>query len=83
VRTTFREIHITLATLGSVIHSITAEGECYRVHRTVTVRHRGTNAVGDVSVVHWMRFREGRLIAFSEYPDTAMLAQLAGEVEVA
>jgi ketosteroid isomerase-like protein len=83
IRAVLRDQHTNFETLDSVLDDIFMEGETVVVRRTARLRHRGTNAVGNVRVINYLRFREGRIIEFSEYPDTAMVARLAGDLETA
>jgi ketosteroid isomerase-like protein len=81
IRAMLRDLHTNFETLDSVLHEIFMAGERVVVRRTVRLRHRGTNAVGNVRVINYLRFQEGMIIEFSEYPDTAATARLAGELE--
>ena len=42
------------------------------------MRNRGTGAMISVDVCDFMRFRDGLVNEFSEYPDSAAIAKLDG-----
>lgn len=69
-------------TLGSTLQDLLIDGEKVATRRVVRLRHRGTNAVGDVGIVGFLRFREGLLIEVSDYPDTAMVERLTGRIDI-
>jgi ketosteroid isomerase-like protein len=72
------EIDMRYENLGSVIHEFMIDGEQVALHRTATIRNRGTGATMDVDICNFARFRDGLIVEFSEYPDTAAIARLEG-----
>ncbi len=62
--------------LGSTIHELVIDGDRAALHRTSKLRNRGTGQVISVDVCDFIRFRDGLVIEFSEYPDSAALARL-------
>lgn len=64
--------------LGSTIHELVIDGERVALHRTSRMRNRGTGDVRSVDVCDFLRFRDGLVIEFSEYPDSAAIAKLDG-----
>ncbi len=65
-------------TLRSNLQEILIDGEKVATRRIVSLRHRGTNANGDVCIVGFLRFRDGLLIELADYPDTAVIERLTG-----
>jgi ketosteroid isomerase-like protein len=68
-------------TQGSTLQDIMIDGEKVATRRVVRLRHRGTNAVGDVTIIGFLRFRDGLLIEVADYPDTAMIERLTGRID--
>jgi ketosteroid isomerase-like protein len=64
--------------LGSAIHELVIDGERVALHRTSRMRNRGTGEVRSVDVCDFLRFRDGLVIEFAEYPDSAAIAKLDG-----
>jgi ketosteroid isomerase-like protein len=62
--------------LGSTIHELVIDGERVALHRTSKMRNRGTGAIIAIDVCDFLRFRDGLVIEFSEYPDSAAIARL-------
>lgn len=62
--------------LGSTIHELVIDGDRAAVHRTSKLRNRGTGNVVSIDVCDFFRFRDGLVVEFSEYPDSAALAKL-------
>ena len=62
--------------LGSVIHEMIIDGERVALHRTARMRNRGSGAERSVDLCDFLRFRDGLVIEFAEYPDSAALARL-------
>ncbi len=62
--------------LDSIIHELVIDGDRAAVHRTATLRNRGTGEVISIDVCDFVRFRDGLVVEFSEYPDSAALAKL-------
>jgi ketosteroid isomerase-like protein len=69
-------------TLQSALQDILIDGEKVATRRVVRLRHRGTNAVGDVTIMGFLRFRDGLLIEVADYPDTAVIERLTGRIDV-
>ena len=65
--------------LGSTIHELVIDGERAALHRTAKMRNRGTGQIISVDVCGFLRFRDGLVIEFSEYPDSAAIAKLDGD----
>jgi ketosteroid isomerase-like protein len=80
IRAMLLELAMEFENLGSTIHDILIDGERVAVRRTARLRHRGTNAIADVGIVDFLRFRNGLVIEISEYPDTATVGKLAGRL---
>ncbi len=64
--------------LGSDIHELVIDGERVALHRTSHLRNRGTGAVYSVDICDFLRFRDGLVIEFSEYPDSAKMKTISG-----
>lgn len=64
--------------LGSTIHELVIDGESVALHRTARIRHRATGETSSVDFCDFLRFRDGMVIEFAEYPDSAALAKLEG-----
>jgi ketosteroid isomerase-like protein len=62
--------------LGSTIHELVIDSDRAAVHRTSKLRNRGTGAVVSIDVCDFLRFRDGLVVEFAEYPDSAALAKL-------
>lgn len=62
--------------LGSTIHELVIDGDRAAVHRTSKLRNRGTGQAISVDVCDFLRFRDGLVVEFAEYPDSAALAKL-------
>jgi ketosteroid isomerase-like protein len=65
--------------LGSTIHEMVIDGERVALHRTSRIRHRGTGETRSIDVCDFLRFRDGVVIEFAEYPDSAAFAKLNDE----
>jgi uncharacterized protein len=63
---------------GSTIHELVIDGERAALHRTSRMRNRGSGEMRSVDVCNFLRFRDGLVIEFSEYPDSAAIARLDG-----
>jgi ketosteroid isomerase-like protein len=71
-----RLLNIQLENLGSIYHEIMIDGDHIMVHRTTSVCNRGSNEQKDYDVIDIIRFRDGLITEFSEYPDTAMRREI-------
>jgi ketosteroid isomerase-like protein len=69
-------IAVMYENLGSTIHELVIDGDRAALHRTSKLRNRGTGQVITVDVCDFIRFRDGLVIEFSEYPDSAALERL-------
>ncbi len=74
----FAMVEIMYENLGSTIHELVIDGERAALHRTSRMRNRGTGAIRSIDVCDFLRFRDGLVIEFSEYPDSAAIAKLDG-----
>ncbi|MDE2363042.1 MAG: nuclear transport factor 2 family protein [Hyphomicrobiales bacterium] len=62
--------------LGSTINKLLIDGDRVALHRTARIRNRGTGKTVSVEICNFLRFRDGLVVEFSEYPDTAAVARL-------
>jgi ketosteroid isomerase-like protein len=60
-----------------MINSV-VEGEKVAVHWTVTLRHRQTNATQESELYDLCTVRDGKVVSFVQFADTALLNQMAG-----
>ncbi len=67
--------------LGSTIHELVIDGERAALHRTSRMRNRGSGETSSVDVCDFLRFRDGLVIEFSEYPDSLAIAKLDGRAD--
>lgn len=73
-----KTVEVMYENLGSTIHELVIDGERAALHRTSIMRNRGTGEVRKVDVCDFLRFRDGLVIEFSEYPDSQAIAKLDG-----
>ena len=73
----YRMLNIKYENLGTMVHEFLIDGDRVALHRTTTVRNRGTSEVFTFDVVNFVRFREGLIVEFSEYPDAGAAAAVA------
>ena len=73
----YRQLNIQYENLGSVIHELLIDGDRVALHRTTTIRNRGAGHIHTFDVINFMRFRDGLVVEFSEYPDFATRGALA------
>ena len=52
-----------------IVHRIIIDGDEAAVHRTTTIRERGTGALHTFDCVNFLRFRDGLVSEFQEFPD--------------
>jgi ketosteroid isomerase-like protein len=71
----YRQLNVQSENLGSVLHELLIDGDRVALHRTTRVRNRGTGRIHTLDVMDFARFRDGLVVEFSEYPDTAMRAR--------
>lgn len=69
-------IAVMYENLGSIIHELLIDGDRAALHRTSKLRNRGTGQAITIDVCDFLRFRDGLVIEFSEYPDSAALERL-------
>lgn len=69
-------LEATYENLGSTIHELVIDGDRAALHRAAKLRNRGTGEVVSIDVCDFFRFRDGLVVEFSEYPDSAALAKL-------
>ena len=74
VAETYRMLNIKYENLGSTVHEFLIDGDRVALHRSTTVRNRGTSEVFTFDVVNFVRFRDGLIVEFSEYPDAGAAA---------
>ena len=74
-----RAITIAYECLGSTVHRLLVDGDRASLHRVSRLRNRGSGRSYDISICNFMRFRDGMIVEFSQYPDTAALAKLNGD----
>lgn len=76
--TMLREVNIYYETLGCEINRIAIDGDRVALHRRATIRNRGAGVVVDIDICNFLKFRDGLVVEFSEYPDTMAVARLEG-----
>jgi uncharacterized protein len=69
-------VDVMYENLGSTIHEMVIDGERVALHRTSNMRNRGTGETRAIDVCDFLRFRDGLVIEFAEYPDSAAVARL-------
>jgi ketosteroid isomerase-like protein len=69
-------IEVMYENLGSTIHELVIDGDRVALHRTSKMRNRGSGEVIQLDVCDFIRFRDGLVVEFSEYPDSAALERL-------
>ena len=67
----YRMLNIKYENLGSEVHEFLIDGDRVSLHRTTSVRNRGTSQVFTFDVINFARFRDGLIVEFSEYADVA------------
>jgi ketosteroid isomerase-like protein len=72
----YRQLNIRYENLGSVVHELLIDGDRVALHRTTSIRNRGGGQVHTFDVINFMRFRDGLVVEFSEYCDSAAIAAL-------
>jgi ketosteroid isomerase-like protein len=73
----YRQLNIQYENLGSVIHELLIDGDRVALHRTTTIRNRGAGHIHTLDLIDFMRFRDGLIVEYSEYPDYATRDALA------
>jgi ketosteroid isomerase-like protein len=69
VREALRQRDINYDRMISTVHRIIVDGEEAAVHRTTTIRERGSGALHTFDCVNFLRFRDGLVCEFQEFPD--------------
>jgi ketosteroid isomerase-like protein len=73
-----REVTIYFEILACEIDRIAIDGDRVALHRRARIRNRGAGVVVEIDICNFMRFRDGLVVEFSEYPDTMAVARLEG-----
>jgi ketosteroid isomerase-like protein len=73
----YRQLNIQFENLGSVIHELLIDGDRVALHRTTTIRNRGAGHIHTLDLIDFIRFRDGLIVEYSEYPDYATQDALA------
>ena len=73
-----RAVNVTYENMGPVVNQVLIDGDKVAVHRTARIRNRGSGTTVTVDICNFLRFRDGLVVEFSEYPDTAAIAALEG-----
>lgn len=71
-----RAVHIAYENLGSTVNKLLIDGECAALQRTARIRNRGAGRTIEVDFWDFFKFRDGLIVEFAEYPDTAAFSQL-------
>lgn len=71
-----RAIHVEYEILETSLEQLVVEGDQAAVLRISRLRHRGTGRTAIVPTWNFLRFRDGLISEFSEFPDTAAFADL-------
>jgi ketosteroid isomerase-like protein len=69
VREALRQRDINSARMTSTVHRIVVDGDEAAVHRTTTLRERGTGALHTFDCMNFLRFRDGLVSELQEFPD--------------
>lgn len=73
-----RDVNVYYENLGSRLNRLLVDGDRVALHRTTRIRNRGTGRAVDVDMWNFVRFRDGLIVEFAEYPDTEAFARLGG-----
>jgi uncharacterized protein len=73
-----RAVYVSYENLGTIIRHVVIDGDRAAVSRTTQLRHRGSGRIADVEIWDYIRFRDGLVVEFSEYPDTLAIGSLEG-----
>ena len=73
-----KAIYVAYESLGSTIEQLIVDGDRVAVLRTTKLRNRGSGKFAGVPIWNFIRFRDGLVSEFSEFPDTAAIAALDG-----
>jgi len=69
VREAFLQRHINYVNMASTVHRILVSGDEAVVHRTTSIRERGSQIAYTFDCVDFFRFRDGLVVEFQEFPD--------------
>jgi ketosteroid isomerase-like protein len=69
VREAFHQRHINYVNVMSTVHRILIDGNEAAVHRTTSIRERGSGIGYTFDCVDFFRFRDGLVVEFQELPD--------------
>ncbi len=69
VREAFWQRHINYVNLDTTVHRLLIDGDQAAVHRTTTIRERGSGVTHTFDSVDFFRFRDGLVVEFCELPD--------------
>ena len=69
MREAFHHRHINYVNLASKVHRILIDGAEAAVHRTTTIRERGSDIGYTFDCIDMFRFRDGLVAEFQEFPD--------------
>lgn len=78
VRKILATVDVMYENFGSTIHELVIDGDRAALHRTSHLRNRGTGERIAIDVCDFARFRDGLIVEFAEYPDSAALMRLSG-----
>lgn len=73
---TLRAIHVEYEILETTLLQLVIDGDRAGALRVSRLRHRGTGRTGIVHTWNFLRFRDGLISEFSEFPDTAAFAHI-------
>jgi ketosteroid isomerase-like protein len=76
VRQILAAIEMMYENYGSTIHELVIDGDRAALHRTSHLHNRGTGALVSIDVCDFARFRDGLIVEFAEYPDSAALMRM-------
>jgi len=71
-----RDVNVNYENLGSRLNKLLIDGDRIAIHRTARIRNRGTGRAVDVDMWNFVKFRDGLIVEFAEYPDTEAFARL-------
>ncbi|MCB1539637.1 MAG: nuclear transport factor 2 family protein [Rhodoblastus sp.] len=71
-----RHVNVNYENLGSRLNRLLIDGDRVALHRTARIRNRGTGRAIDIDMWNYVRFRDGLIVEFAEYPDTEAFARL-------
>ena len=69
MREALRQRHINYVIVDMEVHRTLIDGDQAAVHRTTTLRERGSGVTYTFDSVAFFRFRDGLIIEFSDLPD--------------